>query len=132
MMTAGCSYSFDISITWDDPFHPIFVMEKPYWAAPKGKTVHISNMGIYTKKNNDWDYRNPIWSFGLESGFSKKVKRIKYGEVPEGFNEYKPSKELKADVEYLVLGFGAGGRGNVQFKIIKEKNKYTIVELEGK
>lgn len=127
----GCSYSFNIAVTGDNPFQPIFILTKPVLVFPLGKKkVPLNDFGVYVKKQNDWDYKNPIWSFELRPGASKEIYKIQYGKIPSGFQEYKQAEKLIEGIHYLVMGMGAGCNGSVTFKIIKKNASYKLVVMQ--
>lgn len=127
----GCSYSFNIAVRGDNPFQPIFILTKPVLVFPLGKKkVPLKDFGVYVKKQDDWDYKNPIWRFGLQPGASKEIYKIQYGKVPNGFQEYKQTAKLTEGVQYLAMGMGAGCNGSVTFKIIKEDASYKLVVVQ--
>ncbi len=128
----GCSYQFDILIKGNDPFHPIFTLNKSILAFPTGREVLLNDFGVYIKKEGQWDYKNPVWRFALHPGASKAVRRIEYSRVPSEFSEITKSKTLIANVSYLVMGFGSGGTGGTEFIIIKGNNGYIIKTPKGK
>lgn len=120
----GCSYKFDILIGGKDPFHPLFTLRKPLLVSPMGtRNVPLSDFGVYMKKGEDWDYKNPVWSL---VGYSNPLSRIKYGKVPTGFKEGTRRRKLRIGVPYLAMGFSGGGHGSVEFIIIEKEGVYHI------
>ena len=113
----GCSYSIEISLFNNSPFHPGFELSKPFFAKPIGGGVAIEDFSIVKKVADEWDYSNPVWSVALQKGSKTYLDKIVYGEVPKGYNEVVQSGELEASIKYLAIAFGGGGRGSIEFMI---------------
>jgi|GEM_PF-3722966 len=127
----SCSNKFDIGISVDESENILFSLKKSSLFSIFESSVSLNNFGIYRQaENGEWDYRNPIWRFGISPGSYKNVKSIKYGVVPAGFEELRKGDKLQFDTPYLAGGSGAGCTGNVMFKIIKTNGKTSIIILE--
>ncbi|RJQ47669.1 MAG: hypothetical protein C4528_04570 [Gammaproteobacteria bacterium] len=74
---------------------------------------------VVEKKAGEWDYKNPMWAFELRPGKYLEVEQIQYGVVPSGFSEAASAKPLSIGKQYLVMGFGPGSGGSVEFELMK-------------
>lgn len=117
LFLSGCSYSIDIKVNTFSPFQPIFYFDKPFFLKPMGNDVPLKDFSIVTEIKDKWDYKSPVWSFVIDNKAKKKIDKISYGNVPDGFTEVIKSKKLKSGVKYLAIAFGNGCRGEVEFYI---------------
>ncbi|SRR6266540_4731371 len=119
----GCSYHFDIIVDDLGSVQPTFKFSKPLFASPKGvkNRIELNSFRVVEKKGGTWDYKNPMWAFGLKPGAALVVDHIRHGAVPGGFTETTKAKPLLVGVSYLAIGFGLGSGGSQEFVLIEPK-----------
>ena len=122
----GCSYSIEISLFENRPFYPGFELDKPFFTKPVGSDVVLEDLSIVKEVEDKWDYSNPVWSIALQKGSKPNSKKIKYGEVPKGYSEVVMSGQLEANIKYLAIAFGGGGRGSIEFILNNEGKAIKI------
>jgi hypothetical protein len=129
LVLTGCLSYFEIMITDDDPFHPLFNLRKPVLSVPIGsRSVLLSDFGVYEREGNQWNYKNPLWRIVQKPGTSIEISQIRYGKVPPSFREEKANEQLQPRKIYLVMGFGAGGHGSTEFMIVGNGSRYHITQ----
>lgn len=134
LIIAGCSYKFDIIVKGEEPFQPVFTLNKRFPTFPIGQKVPLNDFGVYVKKEGrDYcDYRDPVWRFALRPGSYTEVRHVRYGIVPSGFKEVAESKPLYSNIPYLATAIGAGGHGATEFVIVKENGLYILKTITTK
>ncbi|MFZ6731837.1 hypothetical protein ACO0LG_07940 [Undibacterium sp. Ji42W] len=117
---AGCSYKIEITPFELHAEKPIFIFSKPITASPIGKMriVPLNNFKIVQKKNDRWDYDNPLWDFGLQPGATLEVEKLRYASLPAGYVETVKAKKLERGLTYMAIGFGPGSSGSVEFSLV--------------
>lgn len=65
--------------------------------------------------SGQWDYKHPMWAFGLSPGSAKLLSTILYGQVPAGFTETTKAKALTHGAHYLAVGLSPGSGGSIEF-----------------
>ncbi|HTV83818.1 MAG TPA: hypothetical protein VME63_00305 [Dyella sp.] len=115
VLLCGLSSRFAIVVSQSQGQAPSFVIKRTSHGL-LGESVEINSFSV-VKKNDagQWDYKHPVWAFDLPPGTGKELSKVNYGQVPAGFIERTKALKLTSGITYLVLGFGLGSDGSVQF-----------------
>jgi hypothetical protein len=123
----ACLHSFRIEVSGEDPFLPIFKLEKSIFSTPLGTSKHkLTDFTVYKWRDGQWDYENPVWSFSRKSSESLAVYSVQYSRVPAGFREYTRAAELSPGIRYYAVARTEGGVGTVQFSIVVHGSSHRL------
>lgn len=76
-LLGACSYMFEVRIDGKDSLSPIFELKRPLLTRQYViQSVPLGSFSVYPMVEEKWDYKNPMWFFGLEPGRSKEVSHI--------------------------------------------------------
>ncbi len=127
----GCSKHLFIKIE-ETPsvFTPAFIISKDKQFS---SSVELRSLTVLSKRDEKWDAKNKVWDIKVNENIkARETAKIVYGELPKGFVEKVPPKELKPHVEYLLAVISVRGVGSTGF-IIEETpenpQKYRIKKV---
>jgi hypothetical protein len=121
------SFSFDISVA-----DLTFTFSKPLDAPPHGKrhTVSLNEFLVVRKKNGTWVYEDTMWRFHLPPGTYIEVEEVRYGIVPQGFQEMIAAKPLAKGTKYFAVAYGAGSSGEKEFTAEAAQSADGILKMK--
>jgi len=97
-MLIGCPQEWSLSVTdSDDPFHP----ELCFSRLPRclGGAAFLSEITV-NRKDEHFDGDDIMWM--LRPATDGRIKRLRYGSVPEGWIELQPARELVVGEVYCI------------------------------
>lgn len=99
LLSFGCQESWYLSITdLDEQLRPTFCVSTIYGCLGFG--LNLDLIGIY-EVNEPGEEIRPVWVISNEQNI--KIKDLKYGVLPKGYEEIQPPKKLVIGKFYMVL-----------------------------
>jgi hypothetical protein len=120
LQLCGCSsYKFAVEISASDT-KPTFSFAKPFFAKPVGSNsvLFLEEFSVVEKGAHGWNYTQPLWRIERNPAIAAvAVDKIQYGVIPAGFVESVQPAKLSPGVQYLVVAFGPGSGGDLEFEL---------------
>ncbi len=113
IVLGGCQRWIKITVKDLGDRSPTFILEPPGLLAWDG--VEVSGLEVFEFDRSKNVVKEMMWRIVSVDGEPRHVDTIKFGNVPDGFRELRPPKQLLPGQTYEVSAGGPGSTGGVSF-----------------